>query len=464
MATKKDSPVTDIVSAVAELRAFIAALKRRPDVTVTVAQVGRKASQRELAALRLQPNFPAALIDLYAEMNGVHVEWHFIEPPGGGCLRIPPLTQWTRFTGDDEHYMNFGQDHEALLLDEIQPEGGTWLVRNKKSGQVQLVFASAAEGADGISPADSIVDYLKAATRHGFVHYWPRCFQGSVQVSYADQETALERFRAAPVKPSPIRIGVRIQSEFFSEGLRGEVLAVHEAPDNHLTQFCGRRLVQVKFDEGTVGWLPVKWLKALKKTDAYERLRDPRCDFSASAQNDLPALHADLARAIGQLAHHATINVGMYPSNARRAAGLLSTRPLSAAITMIVDLYETTCAAKIELGKNHHLEPSEEDFSAKQFARHRGYYSLDSLFTGLFGGLFLLACHESARRQLPGNQLVPASLKARLQTSAAAASLRAVLEQESRLEAPLWRSGDTTEAVRELGLPAGAVPMVGTGF
>jgi hypothetical protein len=82
---------------------------------------------------------------------------------------------------------------------------GTWLVRDKskprtKDGRdaVSIIFASAAEGADGISAAGSIAAYLRAAIAHGFCYYWPRCFKTHAYVSYADQEQALERFRAVP--------------------------------------------------------------------------------------------------------------------------------------------------------------------------------------------------------------------------------------------------------------------------
>src|SRR5262249_16616024 len=126
-----------VASAVAELQAFIETLKRRPDIRVTIASVGRRATRSDLALLPPPKGIPEELIELYPAMNGLHVEWQFIEPPGGGCMRIPPLTAWTRFTGDDQTYMGFGDGYEALLLDEIRAEGGTWLVRDKDGGTVR---------------------------------------------------------------------------------------------------------------------------------------------------------------------------------------------------------------------------------------------------------------------------------------------------------------------------------------
>ena len=457
-------PESAVASAVAELRAFLETLRRRRDITVTVASVGRRASKSDLASLSHQKGIPAELVELYAAMNGVHIEWQFIEPSGGGCIRIPPLSQWTRFTGDDKTYMGFGDRYDALLLDEIQAEGGTWLVREKKSGAVRLVFASAAEGSEGVEPAGSIAAYLRAAIEHGFVYYWPRCFRENGNVSYAEQEAAVERFRARPEVPTPIQIGARVQFEFFSEGGRGEVLAQHEAPPSRATEFCGRKLAEVKLDEGSVAWLPEKWMKALAKTDAYERLRSSDFDFQAAAREDLLGLLADVARAIGLVVHYSSCNVGGYPSNARRAAGLLSARPLGEAISLVVDLYGEARKARLDLAERRSLAKSGQEFSTPELARSRFEHSLESTFSGLFGGLFLLACHESARRGVAGRELVDGALRDRIPGAAAAAALADALTQGEVLAAPVWHHETSGEAVRELGLPAGVTLMQGSGF
>ncbi len=277
-------------------------------------------------------------------------------------------------------------------------------MREKKSGAVRLVFASAAEGSDGVGPAGSIAAYLRAAIEHGFVYYWPRCFRQNRYVSYAEQEAAVERFRARPEKPSPIRVGARVHFEFFSEGGRGEVLTLHEAAPSRATEFCGRKLAEVRLDEGSIAWLPEQWMKALKKTDAYERLRSSSFDFPAAAREDLLGLLADVARAIGPLAHYTSCNVGGYPSNARRAAGLLSARPIGEAITVVVDLYGAARKARLDLAERRPLAKSGQEFSATELARFGFEQSLESTFTGLFGGLFLLVCHESARRGVAPRQ------------------------------------------------------------
>jgi BRCA1 C Terminus (BRCT) domain len=458
-------PVSAIASAVADLRVFVERLKKRVDVAVTIASVGRRATKGELSLLKQQKAMPAELVEMYAEMNGAHVEWRFVEPPGGGRLRIPPVTQWTRFTGDDQTYMNFGDDVDALLLDEIEAEGGTWLVREKEGGAVRIVFASAAEGPEGTVAASSLAEYLRAAMDHGFVSYWPRCFKVNRYVSYADQEASVLRFRARPEEPLSIQAGARVQFDFFAEGGRGDAIELHEAPASGATGFCGRRLFLVKLDEGSRAWLPEKWMKVVKKVDAYERLRAPGFATAAAMRDDLPGLLADLARAIGPLEHYSTGNAGGYPSNARRAAGLLSARSLRDAVELVASLHDAVKQAKLDLGQRRKLEASGDDFSATQFARFGFEHSFEHTFKGLFGGLFLLACHESARRGVAGKELLDGELVARLEPMAGAADLAGALKHEAVLEAPFWGQVDKEgKLARELGIPAGAVVLQGTGF
>lgn len=237
--------------------------------------------------------------------------------------------------------------------------------------QLAPPVASAAEGSDGVEPAGSIAAYLRVAIEHGFGHYWPRCFRENGNVSYADQEDAVERFRARPEQPVPIQIGARVHFEFFSEGGRGEALALHEAAPSRATEFCGRRLVEVRLDEGSVAWLPEKWMKALKQADAYERLRSSGFDFPAAARENLLGLLADAARVIGPVVSYSSCNVGGYPSNARRAAGLLSSRPLAEAITLVVDLYGAARKARLDLAEKRPFARSGQEFSTPDLAHLR---------------------------------------------------------------------------------------------
>ncbi|PCC73625.1 BRCA1 C Terminus (BRCT) domain-containing protein [Nannocystis exedens] len=455
---------TEMTRVAAELRAFLERLRGRPDITVTVAELGRKAGKAKLDQLRAL-RVPQDLVDLYAEIDGIHIEWRFVEPPGEGCIRVPAVTQWTRFGTDDQHYMNFGDDREAMLLDEITPEGNTWLVRSRKaprgSGprEASIVFASAAEGADGIVAAPSLPEYFRAAMASGFVPYWPRCFKPNRYVSYATQEAAVERFRAAPVAPTPIGAGTRVEFAYFAEGGRGEALALHTVAASRHAAFTGREFVRVRLDEGTVAWLPQKWTKALTGRDAYERLREPAEPLVGA---ELSLRFDELARAIGPLAHFAGGSIGMLPSNARRATGLLATRPFADALRQVLDLRDAAVRARLELKASRPLAPTGDEFGPAELSRFGWRYDLSGVLTGLLGGLQILAHHESARRRVPGRELVPSALRERLVDIDAAAELRERLDSAEILAAPKWDHVGSDPA--ELGLPSGEPVLSGAGF
>jgi BRCT domain type II-containing protein len=459
---------TEMSKVVAELRAFVQALRKRKDITVEVSQLGRKAGKAKLAQLEAA-KIPAELIELYGEIDGIHVEWRFDEPPGGGCIRVPAVSQWTRFTGDDQHYMNFGDDYEALLLDEITPEGSTWVVRDvgakskKQIDTFEIIFASAAEGSEGTRPAGSLVEYLRKAMASGFGFYWPRCFETNRYVSYAEQEAAVERFRAAPVAPTKIRAGGRVQFSYFSEAGRGDVLvADFEAPASDLSEFCGTKLARVQFDEGTTAWLPHKWIKAWTTIDAYERMRDVNFDFAAAAKADLPGLFDDIVRAIDPVGHYTNLSWATIPSNARRAAGLLGLRRLAEAVEIVLALHQAARAAKLFVGTRT-LNKTGDEFAPASLSRFSWTYALEGVFHGLFGGLVILAHHESARRAVAGAELLDAALVGKLRKLSYASDLHERCTSEAVLVRPDWGSGHE-ERAEKLGLPAGSISLLGTGF
>ncbi|MEZ4382792.1 MAG: BRCT domain-containing protein [Nannocystaceae bacterium] len=459
----EDASGGEIKAAVDELREFVRALKRRKDIHVSIAKLGRKAGKAKLDDLRHFKVLPA-LIDLYAEIDGVHVEWRFIEPSGGGCMRVPPVSQWTRFTRDKDHYMGFGDDREALLFDEITPEGTTWIVRDRKAkgDDFEIIFASAAEGADGVIAASSIPEYLRAAMAHGFVAYWPRCFKPSPHVSYAEQEGEVTRFRAPPVAPAKFAVGKRVQFSYFSEGGRGEVIALQTVKPGQLAEFTGSEFAEIRLDLGGTAWHPLKWMKVTKRVDAYERLRDPSFDLIAAARADIQGLLADVIRAIGPLHSYGSRSIGMLADNARRAGGLLGARPLAAAIVAVCEI--------VALGEAHgkrdatiELAESGDEFSRVDLARSRWSFRPSQAYIGLFGGLLIRAHNESAARGVPGRELVDAALVERLAGVADATSLHAALSREEPLAATRW-SHSSKDYAGELGLPAGADVLVGTGY
>jgi BRCT domain type II-containing protein len=469
-AAERAEEATEMTKVVAELKAFVQALRARKDVHVRRAEIGRRAGKSKLEQLR-GIRAPQEMIDLYAEMDGIHVEWSFIEPTGGGCIRVPAVSQWTRFTGDDSHYMNFGEDEEALLFDEITAEGNTWLVRSKQgekgSGprRASIIFASAAEGSDGVIAANSLAEYLREAMKSGFVSYWPRCFRPLRNVSYAEQEATIRRFQATPAAPVAITPGARVEFFYFSEGGRGEALALFTAQPSAKTEHNGAEFVQVRLDEGTIAWIPKAMLKACTRRDAYERLREPSFDLEAAAATDLRGLCDSLIRAINPLAHYSTAGIGALSSNARRAAGLLSARPLAAALSAVVGLYAAISAAGLDLSQTHLLVETGDEFSPAELSRLRWQYELKGLLAGMFGGALILVHHASARAGAAPAVTLAAGLRASISAKLAdaAPALVAACSSAEVLSAPRWDHSSVDDAAA-LGLAPGSIVLCGSGY
>ena len=398
-----------------ELRAFVVRLRDRPDVEVLVARFGLPAPDDALAAA--DPTLPPELVAMYRHVDGVHVAWRFRAAPGGGTLHVPPLSERTVFTGDDQHYRNFGEACEALVFDANTPEGTTWLVRRRDTGEVNLVFVSAGEG-EGVGVAATIAAYLRAGLDRGFGHDWPRCFRPSRYVSYAEQEAAILRFREPPSPPTGIGVGSRVTwgaASGGAEGGRGTVTALHHAPDSGTALFCGRELVRVALDLGGAAWVPVR-LAALVRADRYEAMRDPAFDLGQALATDPAGLLGDLARAIG--------------GSSRLAAGLLGARPLAESLGWWVQL--------------HGAVRGEDDAGVVR---------------ALASGLGVLAHQRSAEGGVPADRLVDGVLVARLREVPGAGQLVDVLGRDEVLAAPQWASDPRAE--RELELPDDAPVWLG---
>lgn len=443
-----------------ELRAFVETLRARPDIELVRAEIGPRASHDALALLAAA-KVPNELFRLFAAVDGVHIEWRFIEPDGGGCMRIPSVTKWTRFVGDGESYMNFGDDREALLFDEITPEGTTWLVRAagaEDDAPFSIIFASAAEGADGVVAAGSIEEYLRLAMASGLVPYWPRCFRTNRYVSYATQERHVTRFQAPPVVPTPIRAGARVHVTYFAEGGRGEVVeALYEAPPSSVTQWCGAEFAQVRLDEGTLAWFPHRSLKPLGEPDAYERLRDPSDDHDRVSDDAHSTFH-QLVRAIGPLSHYSD----SIPSNARLAAGLLATRSLAEGVAFVQGLLALAERERFELGKSIPIGENGDEIDPDELARHGWKYEPRGVVLGLFAGLALLARRRSEREGIPGRALLDADTLGEL----AEHELAKALVEVCTSEAPLvgLRFHQDSGSNQQLGLPPDAIVLLGGGF
>jgi hypothetical protein len=392
---------------VTALRAFVKALKKRPDVEVLVARLGRKASAKALKT-PLHPELDA----LHAVMNGAHIEWRFIDPPGGGCLHLP-TREASAWLGDADHFMHFGRDTEALLLDAMQPEGSTWLVRSPDGARI--LFASAGQGERAIEPAASIEAYLRAAMDSGAAHWWPRCHRESDNLDYSTSEAAVDRFQAPPVAPSPFRAGVRVQPTVFPEVSRGVLQRVVEAPLDAPSPYEGARIGLVALDLGGEAWIPQRFLRVCKPRkvlDAYETLRSGSFDVQ-EALTELPVFLDELERAMGPATSSEDHPFGTISDNARRGAGMLATRSLPQAAELVLDVLEALDRSELRLTDKRTLTRTGTEVDPTEFKRNPEYH-LSDVVAGLVGGLLLRALCTSASSGSPGNQLLDPAVVDRL--------------------------------------------------
>lgn len=189
-------PPSEIALLFAELKDFVKTYRRGKGMVFESASFGSKTSPTTQEKLR-KMGVPEELIELYGLSREIQIKWIFEGSDGndGGSFRLPNV-KWAGFSDDDQHYMNFGDDQEAMMIDEITEEGNTWLVRTKGSDEPpRIIFASAAEGADGVEVASSIADYVRQALANAFVFYWPRCFKENPRVNYSVYEKNIKRFR-----------------------------------------------------------------------------------------------------------------------------------------------------------------------------------------------------------------------------------------------------------------------------
>lgn len=382
--------MSKIQSSVENLKTFIKALKKRPDVKVEIAQVGRKAKAKDVERIR---SIHSELAELYAEMNGVHVEWRFIEPSGGGCIRIPTLSSYTQFENDEVHYMNFGEGYEALLLDEITPEGGTWLV--KDDNDVTIEFAATGRGDESILVANSIAEYIDKAIENGFTHYWPRCIEeeNTDGLSYEDFQDALDRFKAPPKIPSKFLPGKRVQFTCNDHG-RGEILEEKPVPQISANEFYKDSLIKVRTDLLYDAWLPTFFAKVHSKSDAYERFRNGLPSITPDSLQDLLS---DITMAIGELEYFSQD----LPSHSKNAAGILigkkaNEKEFANKLNWVLSIMQTI--------KTHKLSwDSKISFKHRKKTKETVVYKI---ILGLLGGLYVYLTNLSALLSVSPSSLV----------------------------------------------------------
>lgn len=350
-------------------------------------QVGAAdAAPSELA--RLAADAPE-LAAFYEHINGVDIAWRFREMPyGSGAICVRRLDELFAFREEDEEHQ-FGSDQVAFSFDLHEyddAEEWTWFVRNRETGASRLVYADARyESESAHELATTIPDYLRRAMDHGGVGYWPACFR-ETGLDYGHAEHAVRRFRAPPVRTS-LEVGHRVQFELGSIGQgRGDVLALHDAG-----------FVHVRFDEGTVGWIPRANAKRHVGQDDYERLRDPKLDLRARAKRDADGLVDELALALDH--RHGLFGSKeelFFHANASQAAGLLDLRSLDEACAFVVVLFQKVWS----LGRaRHDRRRVDVDETSFLVTPALSAYSAGGIVSSLLGGLVIRAAHESYARK-----------------------------------------------------------------
>lgn len=406
------------------LRALADALRKRPDVAVTTCVLSAGATEEELAKLG---DVPDELIRFYREVNGVHIEWRFIEPPGHGCIRIPPLSVHTRFERDV-----FAPGLEALFFDEQQPECTTWIVRVPGTSETKVFTGSIGEPV----LSASLRAYLEGAIANGFVPWWPMCFREVHGVSYAEPEAAITRFRAKPKKPKVIAPGARVHIETFHRGARGRALRTEHVAPSDLTRHYGTSFTEVTCDLGWTLWVPTRFLKVQSKVDAYEGLREA---LPVERTEDAPL-------ACLELLAHAT------SADANVAAGWIAPHDLRASIAFLVSLYNAAIRARISFTERLPLPKSSSAFAPTEEARMGHTHCVGETFDALFQGLYRVVQQRSADTHTAGRLLVEEALVQALARCGKARDVTQALRREEVLSAP---SPPPSEG--DVGLPAGAI-------
>lgn len=399
------------------LRTFVRDLKKRPDIKVESAVFGKKAPAALLKGASARPGsaLGGELLAFYAAVNGVEIRWSFIEGPGGGLIHIPPLSDGRRFQGEDKHHMGFGVAQEALFLDGTG-DGGAWVVRAAGSSEPgEIVFAMAAEGTDGVRLGSSLETYLLAAIAAGGVVNWPFC-QGAETGAFRASEASLRKFKAPPVKPLALRPGVRVQVRALAKEGRGEMIESRQIEAGVLRPWetaFGFRFVKVNLDVGITAWVPEMYVKAVQKTDAYERLR------GRLEGEDVAALLEDVACATGPSGSTNDFN----RDNAMRGAGLLGPYAIAKAFEVVFGLLDAALAQDLDLLEPISLEGRTRDlFLASDYSTSSGCYRREDPLIALIGGFQLLLTEAAVAANASWTALLTPAMSERLHAYGAAGS------------------------------------------
>ncbi len=431
-----------------QLKSFARAIEERPDIRVRERFIGEPATEQELA---LMDGLPEEVVELLRHMNGFRLEWEFVEPQGGGLIELPhcdvrqPIRWWPGGP------VGFSDEFETLMLD-ANDDSPTVFVRKRGEESMRIVNVRNGRADEAVTVAASIQEYLTKGMGMGFGHYWQMCFDPPSYLDMSEQQMAIKRFQEVPKAPATIGVGSRIHFTYHAEGARGTVVRLHEAGPSSSSRFNGTTIAQVQCDEGTLAWIPVRFMHAAPD-DQYECLREELPDLLAEA--DLKSVSGMLYGSIGRIMGELMVNFGSFYSNGRTAAGILSAYPLPDAADMVCGLAERLKTAGAWAGGQLSLTTQGSEFGNGVEPGTKWSYSIPLLLRAMFDGLWIRAQHCSADQGVPGNALLSQEMVARIEALTASGPIVQALRSPNPLVKPEFRDGGVTnvDTARALGIP-----------
>ena len=133
-------------------------------------------------------------------------------------------------------------------------------------------------------------------------------------------------------------------------------------------------------------------------------------------------------------------------------------RSLADATKLVAELHVAVINAKLDGAKHCELVDKSLTFAATDYARFDQKYTVDGVFAGLYGGLQILARHQSKKASKPASELVDPEVISALPENAD--GLVEVLKSSEVLSAPAYQSGYKRS---ELKLPVDAPLFNATG-
>ncbi|MFO7563640.1 MAG: hypothetical protein R6X02_13415 [Enhygromyxa sp.] len=238
------------------------ALSKRPDVYADFERIGRpiKDASRIEEAVN-ETGVPAALAELYAGCNGLHVAWCFVgydadegDPRGllGGKARLLEL--------DKLCWQELGE-HRVMRLDNEWNNHGLLVLRSPGRDDRVIYAKHELRGEDDFGAV------IELGSPQEFFPRWVELgFPLPMIWSTPLLEQQAARLAKAPTKRK-VELGARVwphkaKSHDTSHTMRGQVRAI-EAGSN------GKRYAEVEWDDATVSWIRVNLLAALGR-DRYE--------------------------------------------------------------------------------------------------------------------------------------------------------------------------------------------------